>query len=198
MTRYFVLLCSCVLLLAGCAGTSHAPIAEDRIRAVEQNLLPAVVEAGIQPSGMSLQDRMSHYLVPGVSIAVINNGQIEWARGFGVTEAGGTRQVTANSVFQAASISKSLAATAVMFMAQSGLIDINREVNDYLTSWKIPDNQYTASQKVLVRHLLSHTGGTTVSGFTGYRYDESVPSLLQVLDGLPPANSEAVRVEAVR
>ncbi|OPY68676.1 MAG: Penicillin-binding protein 4* [Syntrophorhabdaceae bacterium PtaU1.Bin034] len=146
---------------------------------------------------MSLQERMDYYLVPGVSIALINNGQIEWARGFGVAGSGGAVPVTADSVFQAASISKTFAAAAVMLMDQSDLIDVDHEVNSYLTSWKIPDNQYTASQKVLVRHLLSHTGGTTVSGFTGYRYDESVPALLQILDGLPPANSQAIRVEAV-
>jgi CubicO group peptidase (beta-lactamase class C family) len=168
--------------------------AKARIEAVEQGLVPAVVATGSVPAGMRLADRMQHYLVPGVSIAVINDGQIEWARGYGVTEEGGAQAVDADTVFQACSVSKPVSVTGMMLLAQSGTIDVTRDVNDYLTSWSLADNEFTATEKATVERLMSHTGGTNVSGFGGYPAGSAVPTLLQVLDGSPPANSEPIQV----
>lgn len=146
---------------------------------------------------MALSERMQHYQVPGVSIAVINGGRIEWAKGYGVIEAGGSQAVTPDTVFQACSVSKPVSVTGVMLLAQSGAIDIARNVNDYLKSWRLADNTFTTTEKATIQRLMSHTAGTNVSGFDGYPAGSTIPTLLQVLDGAPPANSEAIRIVAV-
>ncbi len=182
-----------LVFLAACSSAGTNDVAA-RIAAVERNLIPAVIETGSHPAGMSLAERMEHYLMPGVSIAVINDGQVEWAKGYGVTEAGGTQAVTADTVFQACSVSKPISVTGMMLLAQSGALDISRDVNDFLTSWRLADDEFTATEKATVERLMSHTGGTNVSGFGGYPAGSAVPTLLQVLGGSPPANTEPIQV----
>lgn len=182
-----------ISFVAGCSSNDTDDV-QSRIAAVERGLIAAVVNTGSEPVGMSMSDRMQHFQVPGVSIAVINNGEIEWAKGYGATETGGTRAVTSDIVFQAASVSKPVSVTGIMLLAQAGVIDITRNVNDYLTSWHLADNDLTTTNKVTVQRLMSHTGGTNVSGFAGYTVGGAIPMLLQVLNGAPPADTEPIRV----
>jgi CubicO group peptidase (beta-lactamase class C family) len=138
---------------------------------------------------------MQFYKTPGVSIALINDGRIEWARGYGVLEAGGKDLVTTETLFQAASISKSLSAMLALRLVEQGKLDLDNDVNQRLVSWKVPDNEFTKEQKVTLRRLLSHTAGVTVQGFLGYPVDKALPSLQQILNGEKPANSAAIRVD---
>lgn len=140
---------------------------------------------------------MKHYRVPGVSIAVIQDGRVEWARGYGVTEAGGSQPVDTATLFQAASISKPIAAIAALRLVEQGRLALDEDINTRLVSWQVPENEYTREEKVTLRRILSHTAGVTVSGFRGYAQGEPVPTLRQVLAGTPPANSSEVRVGAV-
>ncbi|HEV2803432.1 MAG TPA: serine hydrolase [Chthoniobacterales bacterium] len=169
-----------------------------RTTRIENGLLPAVIVKGEPRPTMSISDRMAHYKVPGVSIAVINNGAIEWAAGYGVTEAGQSPPVTAETIFQAASISKPVFAMGALSLVEKRQLDLDEDVNLKLKSWKVPANEFTKEKKVTLRTLLNHSAGTTVHGFRGYGADEPVPSLLDVLDGRkPPANSDPVRVDTV-
>lgn len=165
-----------------------------RIERVEKGLLPAVVIKD-QTMAMTMADRMKHYKVPGVSVAVVNDGKIEWAKGYGMTEAGGASPVTAETMFQAASISKPVAAAGALALVEKGLLSLDEETNAKLKSWKVPDSDFTKEQKVTLRRLASHSAGLTVHGFRGYANDEAVPTTVQVLDGQKPANSAAVRVD---
>ena len=165
-----------------------------KIREVTQNLLPAVQIKG-RSKQMTLSDRMRYYKVPGVSVAVINNGKIEWARGFGVTDASTNEPVTAETLFQAGSISKPVAAAAVLHLVEEGKLDLDQDVNAKLKSWKLPDNQFTEKKKGTLREILSHTGGLTVHGLPGYATDAPLASLTQVLDGAKPANTPPIRVD---
>ncbi len=189
---FLVVVCS-ISFVAACSSNDTEEF-QSRIDAVENSLIAAVISTGSNPAGMSLSDRMEHYLVPGVSIEVINNGQIEWAKGYGVIEASGTGPVTPDTVFQACSVSKAVSVTGIMLLAQSGEIDISRDANDYLTSWRIPDTTFTATEKATIRRLMSHTGGTNVSGFLGYPAGSAIPTLLQVLNGTAPATTNPVQV----
>lgn len=155
---------------------------------------PAVVVEGEPVSKATLSERMAALHVPGVSIAVIHNDRLDWARGFGVTQVGGS-PITPETLFQAASISKPITALAVLQLVQSGRLDLDADVNEYLKSWKIPANVFTAQAKVTLRELLNHTAGITVEGFGGYSAGEPLPTLLQTLDGLPPANNGPIRVD---
>jgi CubicO group peptidase (beta-lactamase class C family) len=192
----FLVVAFVISMVAACSS-DHPDDVQSRIAAVENSLIAAVINTGSEPEGMALSDRMQHYQVPGVSIAVINNGEIEWARGYGVTEAGGSQAISADTVFQACSVSKPVSVTGIMLLAQSGAIDISRDVNDYLSSWRLADNSFTTTEKATIRRLMSHTGGTNVSGFGGYPAGSAIPTLLQVLNGAPPANSDPVQVEFV-
>ena len=166
-----------------------------RITSVENSLLPPVIIQGEPAPEMTLAVRMQHYKVPGVSIAVIDNGEIEWARGYGVCDQDNNIPVTTTTLFQAASISKPVAAMAALSLVQEGKLDLDEDVNNRLKSWKVPENEYTTEQKVTLRGLLSHTAGVTVHGFEGYSANQSIPNLLQVLDGVEPANSDPIRVD---
>lgn len=165
--------------------------APERRHRVEQGLVPAIRIAGRAPELHSITDRMARYDVPGASLAAIDDGEISWASGHGVTQAGGTA-VHATTLFQAASISKAVAAVAVLTLVEWGELDLDEPVNDRLRSWRLPDSVHTAGHPVTLRHLLSHTAGTTVPGFPGYPAGTQLPSPVDVLSGIGGANTSAV------
>jgi CubicO group peptidase (beta-lactamase class C family) len=169
---------------------------EQHIERISNDIPPAVVIEGEPTRNITLSALMRKFHVPGVSIAVIHHGKLEWARGFGVRDASGD-PVTADTLFQAASISKPITALAALRMVDAGKLNLDANVNHYLRSWKIPNNRFTARQKVTLRELLSHTAGITVAGFSGYRAGTPLPSLLQTLNGTPPANNAPIRVDTV-
>lgn len=142
---------------------------------------------------MMLAERMFVYQVPGVAIAFIHNGSIRWARGFGVTRLGGS-PVTAATLFEAGSISKPLTAFATLRLVSDGKMKLDADVNDELRSWKLPPGP-AGSGPVTLLDLLSHTASTTVHGFPGYAEGAKVPTISEVLDGVPPANTPPVRVD---
>jgi CubicO group peptidase (beta-lactamase class C family) len=168
-----------------------------RIQRVENGLIPnpGIVIKG-QPSGKAgLVERMKVYRVPGLSIAVINGYDLEWEEGYGVRESGGTSPVTPETLFQAASISKPVAAATALYYVESGLLGLYEDVNSRLRSWRVPENTWTRKGKVTLRELLSHTAGVTVSGFPGYAEGKELPSLKQILDGVKPANTPPIKVD---
>jgi CubicO group peptidase (beta-lactamase class C family) len=186
----------CVAALA--ASIAIPVIAGDarniRIHRVIQEMPPPVLVRGESPLFTSLATRMKELRVPAVSIAVIHEGRIEWARGFGITRWGGP-PVTDRTLFQAASISKPVFALAVLRLADTGRLNLHANVNDYLTTWKIPDSPITRQAPVTIRALLSHSAGITEQGFRGYEPKAPLPTLSQILDGAPPANNSPVRVD---
>jgi len=167
---------------------------QQHIKDVVAGLAPSVVVKGDAAAEHTLSDRMAAWHVPGVSIAVIHHGVIEWAQGFGVASVGGA-PVTAETLFQAGSISKPVSAMGTLHLVQEGKLSLDTDVNKTLTSWKLPDAAVAGGKPVTLRELLTHTGGTTVHGFGGYAAGDPVPTLVQVLDGEKPANSAAIRIE---
>src|SRR6266849_2790937 len=146
-----------ILFVLGMIACQQTPQQDTgHVQHIENGLLTAIVIHG-QPSPMKLTERMAYYRVPGVSIALINNGKIEWAKGYGVLEARGTKAVTAQTPFQAASISKPMTAMAALSLVQAGKLALDENVNLQLKSWQVPDNEFTKDQKVTVRRLLNHS-----------------------------------------
>jgi CubicO group peptidase (beta-lactamase class C family) len=187
--RVAMLLTLCIAALA----QTPASI-DERIERIQNGLLRPVVIKGESAAALRLADEMAAMHVPGVSVAMIHGGKIEWARGFGVKSIGGA-PVTPDTLFQAASISKPVAALAVLRFVESGKINLDTDVNQYLKSWQVPGNAFTETAKVTVRELLTHSAGLTVHGFAGYASGEPLPTLHQVLNGEKPANSDAIRVD---
>lgn len=195
MINTTVRLAALAALLAPFAASFAADYSlPDRIARVENGLKPGMVIKGRPLPVSTIAERMKALNVPGVSVAVINNGAIEWARGYGVAEAGSTRKVSTSTLFQAASISKPVAALGALHLVEKGKLSLDEDVNNKLTSWKVPAGAQTVDAPVTMRNLLNHSAGTTVHGFRGYAANEPVPTLLNLLDGVKPANSDPVRV----
>jgi CubicO group peptidase (beta-lactamase class C family) len=165
---------------------------EMRIERVEKGLLAD--QSDQSQKRMNLIDRMAYYKVPGVSIAMINDFQIEWAKGYGVLEAGHDQPVTTETIFQPGSTAKPIVAMAALHYVETGVLELDSDVNDKLISWKIPENEFTAQGPVTLRRLLSHSAGIPYVPLQGYPKGSAIPNRQQILDGEPPANSQPVRV----
>ena len=150
----------------------------------------------IQQSLRFIPDRMAYYHVPGLSLACIHNGTVEWTQAFGVARVGG-EPVTPETLFQASSIGMPMTAVAVVRLVEQGKLNLDADVNQYLRSWNLPANKFTEQKKVTLRELLSHTAGATVHGFEDYAAGKQVPTLVQVLNGESPANSPPVTIDFV-
>ena len=156
---------------------------------------------GVQAGGegeltaLPLDATMQKLGVPGASVAVIHDFAIHWSRGYGKADVLTQAAVTPDTLFQAASISKPIAAMAVLRAVQDGTLSLDEDVNRYLHSWRVPASEHTAKQPVTLRGLLSHTSGTDDGfGFPGYKPGAPVPTLTQIMSGEPPSNVKAVLV----
>lgn len=180
----------------------------EKISQVESNLVGAAQTEGEVPG--TIKDRMAHFHVNGLSIAVIHNYKIEWAKGYGFADFDRKTPVTDQTLFQAASISKSLNAIGVLKLVQDKKLDLYADINNYLHSsaqntdsyslihaselnWKFPYDSLSKNRKISMANLLSHTAGLSVHGFGGYEKGSDIPNIVQVLDGKAPANSKPVR-----
>jgi CubicO group peptidase (beta-lactamase class C family) len=173
-------------------GTVAAAAGFSASRGVAAPISPDVPGSG-PLSIAAIGELLTQYKVPGASLAIADKGELVATYCYGLAQA--ERAVTPQTLFQAASISKTANALAVLQLAAAGRFGLDDPVNAHLTSWKLPDNALTETTPVTARMLLSHTGGTTVPGFAGYLPGSPLPTLREILDGTPPANSAPVRVE---
>jgi CubicO group peptidase (beta-lactamase class C family) len=160
-------------------------------------LLPAVDYPGRDVQDWGIDNRMARYKTPGVSMAVIHEGSVDWVAGFGSVEAHSSAPVMPSTSFQAASISKLVAAAGMLHLVDRDFLVLDENVNLKLQSWKTPSNEFTEQSPVTLRALLSHSAGVTVHGFPGYENGETLPGLVQILNGSEPANSPAITIDQV-
>jgi CubicO group peptidase (beta-lactamase class C family) len=142
------------------------------------------------------REMQDHHIV-GLSLAIIDDGKIIKAQGYGFTDKSGKTPITTSTLFQAGSISKSVAAMGALRLIDQGRLSLDEDVNVKLRTWKVPENEFTRIEKVTLRRILSHSAGLTVHGFPGYAVGRSLPTVVQVLDGEKPANTPAIRVDFV-
>ena len=194
----------CVLLAftsAACLGDK--PSAEElsrKIGKVENGLVEldlASLKYAHPEKRMTLSERMVHYKVPGVSIAVIENDRVEWTKSYGVLNVESNAPATTESLFEAASTTKLLTGAIVLRLAERGLLDLDRDVNAYLKSWKVPDSKFTRDEKVTLRRILTHQSGINRPDGGFSEAEGSTPTLLQILKGEHPAQNQPAAVEYV-
>lgn len=142
-----------------------------------------------------IEHEMRVYHIPGASIALIDNYQIEWARGFGLKNKERRERVTGNTLFQAASISKPVTAVATIKAFDQKGLSLDADINTILKTWKIPKNEYNAANPVTMRLLLSHSAGITGFRYKGYERNGKLPTLQDELAGRSPTNTPAIVVE---
>ena len=173
------------------AQTAYPKEVEEQIKQFENSLSGRVQIKGKENSNIA--DRMAHYKVMGMSIAVVHDYKVVWAKGYGWADEKEKRPVTTATLFEPGSISKSLNAVGILKLVQDKKLDLHTDINTYLTSWKFPYDEVSMGKKITLAHLLSHSAGLNVHGFPGYDLMEKIPTVPQVLDGQPPANTPAVR-----
>jgi CubicO group peptidase (beta-lactamase class C family) len=177
------------VLFIFCAGFLQAQ--ESDFNYIERHLAPNLQVKGEAVNYSSVEARMAYHHVPGVSVAVVKDGKVAWSKGYGIANSETETFVGTSTLFQAGSISKPIAALAVLKLADQGKVDLDRDVNEYLTSWRVPS--YEFDEKVTIRRLLTHTAGTTVHGFPGYKPTEQFPDDNMVLNG--EGNTDKVIVD---
>ena len=194
VTRFAVRIAAAMLslpMLAAAAGAAD----DQRIEQAENRLLPDVAFKENLGRTKNITQRMQDLGIPGLSIAVIDGGKIAWARAYGLSDTAEQTPVTTQTLFQAGSISKPVAALGALRLVAEGKLSLDEDVNAKLRTWRVPENELTKTEKVTLRRLVSHTAGLTVHGFGGYAVGSQLPTVVQVLDGAAPANSDPVRVD---
>ena len=149
---------------------------------IENNLKDHVIVEG-KEKVYTINEKMKAANIPGASIAIVREGKIAIARGYGVANANTGTKVDTNTLFQAGSISKPIAALAILKLLEEGKVDLDEDVNSYLKPWKVQENEFTKTEKVTLRRLLNHTAGINVHGFPGYSVSDRLPSTEGVLNG---------------
>ena len=178
------------LLLALCLTPPGASAQTPEQAVAElQRTLDAPLRRADQPAPPGLLARMQAEGIPGLSIAVIHQGRLHWAQGFGEARAG--VPMTADTRLQAGSISKALAALGTLRLAQAKGVGLDQDLSPLLQRWQPPAED--GPPRYTLRRLLSHTAGLGVHGFPGYAVDAPLPTVVQILDGQAPANTPAVR-----
>ena len=194
----FILICTWLSgTLISAKSPAKAASASARLQRVEETAFELPGKVGEAPIRLNLSELMKTFNVPGLSVAVMENYKIVDVKAYGVIEPGSSTPVTTRTLFQAGSISKPVAATAAMYLVQQGKLSLDEDVNQKLKSWKVPENDFTKTEKVTLRRIMSHTAGLTVHGFPGYDVDAPRPTLVQIFNGEKPANTAAIRVDII-
>ncbi len=162
--------------------------------ALNSGLRPGVLEPGASLPHWSLQRRMDHHHVPGAAIAVLREGKLVHVAGYGVRAAGTDAPVNADTLFSVGSVSKVVTAATTLRLVADGRLDLDQNIQQHLTDWQVPGTAATPHPRITLRMLLSHTSGLGVHGFADYLPGEPLPSVLQTLDGVPPAKNRPVRL----
>lgn len=165
---------------------------EARIKRIENGLVSNLQIEGEENPTYNINDRLKELNIPGLSIAFVSNGKVEWARAYGMADRNESQPMTTETMLLAGSISKPVAALRAHQLVEAGKFDLDANVNNYLKSWKLPDNEFTEKEKVTLRRILNHTAGLTVWGFPGYDKGDKIPSTVEILDG--KGNTDSVRV----
>jgi CubicO group peptidase (beta-lactamase class C family) len=183
----------CLVSIILCTFLSCKQAAKTNYSAIEKGLIPAVL-VGDSTVTYSVEERMKDFQVPGVSVAVFKNGEIVWRKAYGETKAGSGNKVTPETRFQAASISKSVTGLGVLKLVEDYQLDLDTDINQYLSSWKI-QSPFLKEEKVTIRKLLTHTAGTNISGIMGYDKSDTIPGTTDILNGkgdTPPVKLDTI------
>ncbi len=180
--------CSLILLLLFpfAAGAQNG---SDNARKVENSLTSWVIIENEPPARWNIEERLKVHKVPGITIGVIRDYKLEWAKGYGYADKEAKIPVTPQTLFQAASISKSLNAVGILKLVQEGKLSLDEDINTYLKTW----HPSADSGKITIANLLSHTAGLSVHGFPGYEPGDTLPTVEQILRGEKPANTREVK-----
>lgn len=160
----------CAALLIGIAGCE-----EERGGLEGHALLIAEMENIIVHS-------LQRHHVPGAAVALVEEGKVVWARGFGIADEAEGRTMNSDTMFNTSSLSKPVTALGVMRLAEQGKLDLDAPVSRYLKRWRLPAGDFDADA-VTARRILSHTAGLSMPSVPAFMPDATLPSVVDILDG---------------
>ncbi|MEM6649487.1 MAG: serine hydrolase domain-containing protein [Pseudomonadota bacterium] len=191
--KLFVFALSTQLAFIAPARADHETTSlQDKIAHMEEGLRPAYRMKGEPGQRWTLEERMDHYNVPGVSIALIQDGNVVWAKGYGTSEVGSDNPIDPDTVFSVGSLSKTAGAMVALKMVADKELDLDHDVNEYLTTWQLPESDFSKTSPATLRGLFAHTAGLSVSGFADYLPGEDLPTTIETLNGMGPAKNDPV------
>lgn len=173
----------------GCFLESDAQTRKDK---VQESILPLVVIDG-ETNPASIEERMAKSTTPAFSVAVVQKGKLDWSAAWGHLQTGGAK-ADCGSLFQAGSIAKPVTLLAALRMQSAGLIDFDKGIDTYLSSYQLPVGKQTKNNPVTFRNLLTHTAGIVRGGYAGYAQNEPMPTDQKIARGEAPSNSRSVEV----
>jgi len=201
MSQAARLLLACAVLSGAAHATSPAVEghvcsqqagAAARRAAFEQGMMPSVVFEG-ETQAQPLSARMAEQHVPGLAVAVLRGGRLDWSAVYGV-RAAGRQPVSCGTLFQAGSLAKPVTVLAALRIADAGRLDWDRDVDSLLRSAHLPAGKQSLEHPVTLRNLFTHTAGITPGGYPGYAQDAAVPSLADIVAGAAGANTQRAEV----
>lgn len=185
---------SILLVMPFVAAANDSTVSDARISAFEHALIDLYKQNDSNPKRRSIEHRMAHYKVPCMALAIIEDNQVIWASGYGNRMVGNPTPVDSNTLFSVGSVSKMVNAALMLKLVEEGTLELNRDVNRYLTSWQIPPSRHTRKNKVTLSQILSHTAGFNVHGFADFMPGQTLPTIIDTLNGEYPARHSRVRV----
>ena len=193
MRRVFGLII--LFFLAGCNSTkTPQQIHGHHIDRIENHLIAPDYAKAVPVEHASIADRLAYWKVPGVSIAIIENGNVVYSKGFGVANVETGAKVDEHTLFHGASLSKPVNATAAMKLVQEHRLELDTDINTQLTAWKLEKNKFTEARPITLRRLLSHTAGMSMPFMgKGWPTTKPIPTIVDILSGRPPATQPATR-----
>ncbi|MDC8004002.1 serine hydrolase [Aureisphaera galaxeae] len=194
MKIHLVVTLACILCFVSCKKKEVSANMLQTAHTLETTAYPIQDNYDAILKKMGLANRMEAYGVPGISMAIIKNGSLDWTMGYGKLQANSPNDVDVETLFSVGSISKVGTALMVLKLVKEGKLDLDTDVNIYLKSWKVETNRFTQEHPVTLRNILSHTAGFTVHGFADYMPEESLPTTRQILDGDYPAKNSRVYI----
>ena len=182
-----------IIFFASCE--TRESLTKKRITGVERSLLETVTIKETIPKKMDIMERMLYYRVPGVSLAVIDNYEIEWSKAYGVKEVDTSHLVNPTTLFQVGELGLPLTALGILHFVEKGDLNLDEDVNISLSSWKVPQNAKTQKTPLTLRHLLSHSSGATLKTLPGIKQGEALPTLDEILTGTGPAANSPMTID---
>ena len=137
----------------------------------------AEFSVNVEGKSVLLTERMAFHKVNGCSVALVKNFETKWVRQFGHTGNDAKTPIDGATLFAAGQMSEPVAHALALKLADEKIIDLDRDVNEYLTRWKTPKSD----KPVTVRQLLQNRAGFTLAKYMGHDPTKPLPTLVESL-----------------
>jgi len=180
-----------ILLISLFSCQTPETITRSRIKSLEKGLYRAVYFKGQRPEKLKLLDRMAFYKVPGLSLAVMDNFRLEWAKIYGYKDIVQYQKLTPDTAFQVGDLSQPVSATVILCLVKENLLKLEEQLGPYFTEIALAGRKFKPSENISMSlaSLLSHSAGFYPWTSSGYSRSSAVPDLAQVIRGEEPAQN---------